>query len=405
VDDQNETSSNKPKVWQTTGVEGMYLHGPSGGYYSRFRLNGKRTFRSLDTKLFTAAKLKHEKSRGAREEARQKGADLASDFRTLGQLAKEMERRIEASTTETDTKENQKYRLDRLREHWLPEGSFEKFLVRNVTLSAIIDFRNHLSSRARLQKGGAKVKAKGYRSSVVNQTLTGLRLLLDIAIEHSVIPKNPFKDRAAMQEAVYLPAKSRKPSLPSRADMDRVFEEMLKVPKPDGLPAPLAERLDRMARNVSEHAQFIAYSGMRVSEANAAEIADDMGVRMKVRGTKSESSERIIPVNARLRTLMDQIKARGTSGKFLKVGTSLPAIGRACERLGIPKLTHHDLRHYFATICIEEGVDIPTVSRWLGHKDGGVTAMEVYGHLRDEHSVAAMRKVSFDPRTAQSSGA
>jgi hypothetical protein len=29
----------------------------------------------------------------------------------------------------------------------------------------------------------------------------------------------------------------------------------------------------------------------------------------------------------------------------------------------------------FATRCIESGVDIPTVSRWLGHKDGGALAM------------------------------
>ena len=40
----------------------------------------------------------------------------------------------------------------------------------------------------------------------------------------------------------------------------------------------------------------------------------------------------------------------------------------------------HDLRHFFATTCIESGVDIPTVSRWLGHKDGGALAMRLYGH-------------------------
>jgi len=34
------------------------------------------------------------------------------------------------------------------------------------------------------------------------------------------------------------------------------------------------------------------------------------------------------------------------------------------------------LRHLFATRCIESGVDIPTVSRWLGHKDGGALAMK-----------------------------
>jgi len=40
-------------------------------------------------------------------------------------------------------------------------------------------------------------------------------------------------------------------------------------------------------------------------------------------------------------------------------------------------------------------VDIPTVSRWLGHKDGGALAMKTYGHLRHEHSIAQAQCVTF----------
>jgi Fic family protein len=53
----------------------------------------------------------------------------------------------------------------------------------------------------------------------------------------------------------------------------------------------------------------------------------------------------------------------------------------ATKKLGMKRITHHDLRHFFATRCIENGVDIPTVSRWLGHKDGGALAMKTYGHM------------------------
>jgi site-specific recombinase XerD len=63
--------------------------------------------------------------------------------------------------------------------------------------------------------------------------------------------------------------------------------------------------------------------------------------------------------------------------------------------MGIKRLTHHDLRHLFATICIESGVDIPTVAKWLGHKDGCVLALKTYGHLRNEHSQAMAKKVKF----------
>jgi integrase len=67
----------------------------------------------------------------------------------------------------------------------------------------------------------------------------------------------------------------------------------------------------------------------------------------------------------------------------------------ACAKVGVKRLVRHDLRHLFATRCIESGVDIPTVSRWLGHRDGGALAMRTYGHLRDEHSQAMAAKVSF----------
>ncbi len=69
----------------------------------------------------------------------------------------------------------------------------------------------------------------------------------------------------------------------------------------------------------------------------------------------------------------------------------------AAAKVGMSRITHHDLRHLFATQCIESGIDIPTVSRWLGHVDGGALAMKVYGHLRDAHSTEQAQRVSFMP--------
>jgi integrase len=68
---------------------------------------------------------------------------------------------------------------------------------------------------------------------------------------------------------------------------------------------------------------------------------------------------------------------------------------RSATNIKMTRITHHDLRHLFATRCIDAGVDIPTVSRWLGHRDGGALAMKVYGHLRDQHSNEMAQKVTF----------
>ncbi len=86
--------------------------------------------------------------------------------------------------------------------------------------------------------------------------------------------------------------------------------------------------------------------------------------------------------------------------KNFRIRECQKAMDRAARKVGMARITHQDLRHFFATVCIESGVEIPTVSRWLGHKDGGALAMRTYGHLRREHSVAQALKVSFAPGPA-----
>ena len=79
----------------------------------------------------------------------------------------------------------------------------------------------------------------------------------------------------------------------------------------------------------------------------------------------------------------------------MRVGECQKAMDKAAKKIGILHLTHHDLRHLFATVCIESGVDIPTVSKWMGHEDGGALCMKTYGHLRDAHSLSQAQKVQF----------
>jgi integrase len=79
----------------------------------------------------------------------------------------------------------------------------------------------------------------------------------------------------------------------------------------------------------------------------------------------------------------------------LAVNEAQKSIDSAARKAGIPRLTHHDLRHLFATTLIEHGIDIPTVARLMGHKDGGALAMRTYGHLRDEHAQRVMAQVSY----------
>ena len=117
-------------------------------------------------------------------------------------------------------------------------------------------------------------------------------------------------------------------------------------------------------------------------------------------GTKNWELRRV-PLIPDARALFERMRSERQGepldARVFLVGECQKALDHACNKVSIERITHHDLRHLFATRCIESGVDIPTVSRWLGHKDGGALAMKTYGHLRREHSIAQAQRVTFTP--------
>jgi integrase len=151
--------------------------------------------------------------------------------------------------------------------------------------------------------------------------------------------------------------------------------------------------------------KFLAFGGFRINEAKNITWADcnfDKG-EITVRGdpetgTKNWSIRRV-PMIDEMRSLLEKIRAENPEASgtapVVHVQDCRVQMTRAAMKVGMARITHHDLRHLFATRCIESGVDIPTVSRWLGHKDGGALAMKVYGHLRDQHSAEMAGKVRF----------
>jgi integrase len=154
----------------------------------------------------------------------------------------------------------------------------------------------------------------------------------------------------------------------------------------------------------ADFARFLAFSGCRLSEARAATFADvDMEHEVltvhnaKIRRARNWKATRKVPIIPDMRVLLERLlrESPAPTDPICKVGECEKSLVRACKIVGVPKLTHHDLRHLFATRCIESNIDIPTVSRWLGHSDGGALAMKVYGHLRDEHSAQMGQRVTF----------
>jgi integrase len=77
----------------------------------------------------------------------------------------------------------------------------------------------------------------------------------------------------------------------------------------------------------------------------------------------------------------------GPEERLLPYDNCKKGLAAACKRLGFPNFEPRSLRRYFITKALRAGVDVPTIARWQGHRDGGVLIMSVYGDIvRMDHS-------------------
>ena len=77
-------------------------------------------------------------------------------------------------------------------------------------------------------------------------------------------------------------------------------------------------------------------------------------------------------------------------GRHLSKSTVYNNFKRCASMAGIPETRFHDLRHTYATLAIQQKIDIKTVSANLGHATVAFT-LDVYGHVSEE-----MQKDSAD---------
>lgn len=92
--------------------------------------------------------------------------------------------------------------------------------------------------------------------------------------------------------------------------------------------------------------------------------ADAVGI-LKAQRKKCSNSEYVFP---------------SPTGGPISPDSVLNMLHRMLKRAGLPKVRFHDLRHTFATLALQNGVDIKTVSGMLGHYSAGFT-LDTYAHV------------------------
>jgi integrase len=343
-------------------AENLYRLESSGGYYALIKKSGKQFRRSLKTK----------------------------DRKLADRRLKELKGQIGCLTLTDDAKLGFGAVANRWLEsikHTLAEGTITQREIRIKNLSPFfkgVPLRN--ITAAQCESWAIKRGAKLASQTFVHELET-MRNVFSYALKHGLIltsPATTIKRPKVSNAKVVIPTR------------EQFIKLVAQIRQSDG-------RADsqRKSKAGADLVEFLAFSGARVGEARASAWADVKFENNMIwlHGTKSEGSDRLIPMPAALREFLLRLKKESPEppqGKILKTDSAKKCLATACEKLEFPKFTHHDFRHFFATTCIESGVDIPTISRWLGHGDGGALAMRVYGHLQIEHSLAMIKRVNFE---------
>lgn len=157
---------------------------------------------------------------------------------------------------------------------------------------------------------------------------------------------------------------------------------------------------DARAQRLADWFEFAAYSGARPGEQIAVEWrhVDERKGRIEITEGKTVNQTgktRYIPIIGPMRELLKRLPREGEKLFARAQSPRCDALKNACAKLKLPRQRVYDFRHLFATRAIESGVDVPTLSRWLGHSDGGALVMKTYVHPGEEHSMAAAKRVKF----------
>ena len=122
--------------------------------------------------------------------------------------------------------------------------------------------------------------------------------------------------------------------------------------------------------------------------------------KLVINTPKTQNSCREIPMTKELLAMMKPLKKVVNDDFYILTNDEYPTEPRTyrnyytklMEKLGIPKLKYHGLRHSFATRCIEAGCDYKTVSVLLGHSNISTT-LDLYVHPNMEQKKRCIAKV------------
>ena len=249
------------------------------------------------------------------------------------------------------------------------------------------------------------------------KTLTNIRNLLHLALEQAVqnklIKENPV-------EGVRLPKNvQREMRVLSREEQDRLIRAARQAPEPAAFGVifdlftglRLGELCGLRWQNVDmKQGTFLVCETRNRLPNHDDSIAASTTVKT-VASTKTDHSRRTVYLLDELfqdlkyyKEIQDSIAAEypgynqegyvfcQENGQPYEPRTYQDLFKRCVRQAGIKDANFHALRHTFATRSLEQGMDVVTLSRLLGHANPSIT-MDKYGHALDDHKRASIGKL------------
>ena len=236
-----------------------------------------------------------------------------------------------------------------------------------------------LLTKGRVERLEAKGQPKGLSTKTVRNIHQILSSALKLAQEQRIILANPA-ERCALPKVEH--------------------REMKTLP---------VEQLQSFLREARESGVFELYylelaTGLRRGELLGLKWEDidlqkgDLRVKRQVSRInggvmeaplKTKNAYRTLPLaEDTIDVLKEQREKVGSSpwvfpspnGGPISPDSVLHMLHRVLKRAGLPRVRFHDLRHTFATLALQNGVDIKTVSGMLGHFSAGFT-LDTYAHV------------------------
>ena len=146
------------------------------------------------------------------------------------------------------------------------------------------------------------------------------------------------------------------------------------------------------------------HAGFLRVEREVQRIYEKGCTRLIVQPPKSESSLRRIPLPTDILSLLAAHRPENAGSFCLLTSSGDPLEPRTMQnryrsllkRAGVPYRNFHALRHTYATRCIEQNVDVKSISEMLGHSDVRIT-LQTYVHVSLRHKQQAVQSICFLP--------